>query len=81
MTHWKHDPKEETMTHKKAFDGRLAALAVFAGAAIGYAAIPGAGGVITVCYNTGSNPSGQQRVINAEAGITSVTARTGSARR
>jgi hypothetical protein len=35
---------------------------------IGYAAIPAANGVISSCYNASSNPSGQLRVIDKEAG-------------
>lgn len=35
---------------------------------VGYAAIPDAGGVIHACYNAGSNPTGQLRVIDTEAG-------------
>jgi hypothetical protein len=34
----------------------------------GYAAIPSADGVIHSCYNASSNPSGQLRVIDQEAG-------------
>jgi len=44
----------------------LVVLLASAGAA--YAAIPSADGVIHACYNANSNPSGQLRVIDAEAG-------------
>ena len=45
----------------------LVALVVAASGAA-YAAIPSADGVIHGCYNASSNPSGQLRVIDAEAG-------------
>ena len=45
----------------------LAAIAVLASASVGYAAIPSANGVIHACYNASSNPTGQLRVIDAEA--------------
>lgn len=35
---------------------------------IGYAAIPAANGTISSCYNASSNPSGQLRVIDKDAG-------------
>ena len=41
---------------------------VFAITGIGWAAIPSGDGVIHSCYNASSNPSGQLRVIDAEAG-------------
>ena len=47
----------------------LALLGALAAIGVGYAAIPGAGDVIHGCYNTGSNPSGQLRLIDAEAGV------------
>jgi len=53
---------------RQASIGGLAALAVLAAVVIGYAGIPGSGGVISACYNTGPNPSGLLRVIDAEAG-------------
>ncbi|MEY2513005.1 MAG: hypothetical protein QOJ89_363 [bacterium] len=43
----------------------LAALVV---AGVAYAAIPGSDGVIHGCYNSGTSPSGQLRVIDAAAG-------------
>jgi hypothetical protein len=43
-----------------------ASLTVAAGVA--YATIPDAGGVVHGCYNQGSNPSGQLRVIDTDAG-------------
>ncbi len=46
----------------------LALVAVMAAVGVGYAAIPSANGVINSCYNAGSNPSGQLRVIDIEAG-------------
>lgn len=46
----------------------LALAAALATVGIGYAAIPGADGVINGCYNASSNPSGQLRVIDTEAG-------------
>src|SRR5215208_3712477 len=46
----------------------IATLGVLAAVGAGYAAIPSAGGVIHSCYNASSNPSGQLRVIDAEAG-------------
>lgn len=46
----------------------IAVLGVLATVGVGYAAIPSAGGVIHSCYNAGSNPSGQMRVIDQEAG-------------
>jgi hypothetical protein len=42
--------------------------ALVASVGVGYAAIPGIGGVIHACYNDKSNPSGMLRVIDAEAG-------------
>ena len=41
---------------------------VMAAAGVAAAGIPGADGVIHSCYNASSNPSGQLRVIDAEAG-------------
>jgi hypothetical protein len=41
---------------------------VVAASGAAYAAIPSADGVIHGCYNASSNPSGQLRVIDAEAG-------------
>jgi hypothetical protein len=52
--------------------GSLAAVvfaALVASVGVGYAAIPGAGGVIHACYNDKLNPSGMLRVIDAEAGM------------
>jgi collagen triple helix repeat protein len=46
----------------------MGAVAVLAAVVIGHAAIPGAGGVISACYNVSSNPSGSLRVIDAQAG-------------
>jgi hypothetical protein len=43
-------------------------VALLATVGVGYAAIPSSDGVIHACYNAGSNPSGQLRVIDAEAG-------------
>jgi hypothetical protein len=44
----------------------VAILGIAAGVA--YATIAGSGGVINSCYNASSNPYGQLRVIDAEAG-------------
>ena len=46
----------------------LALTGTLAAVGVGYAAIPGVGGVIHSCYNASSNPSGQLRVIDTEAG-------------
>jgi hypothetical protein len=46
--------------------GLIALVVALSGAA--YAAIPSADGVIHGCFNASSNPSGQLRVIDAEAG-------------
>jgi hypothetical protein len=46
----------------------LAVTGALAVVGVGYGAIPGIGGVIHSCYNAGSNPSGQLRVIDTEAG-------------
>ena len=46
----------------------MALLGVLAAVGVGYAAIPSADGVIHSCYNAGSNPSGQLRVIDQEVG-------------
>lgn len=46
----------------------IATLGVLAVVGVGYAAIPSADGVIHSCYNASANPSGQLRVIDAEAG-------------
>lgn len=46
----------------------IAGLGVLATVGVGYAAIPSSDGVIHSCYNASSNPSGQLRVIDAEAG-------------
>jgi hypothetical protein len=46
----------------------LTLLGILAACGIAYAAIPSADGVIHSCYNAGSNPAGQLRVIDAEAG-------------
>jgi hypothetical protein len=46
----------------------LALVGVVAVAGVAYAAIPSADGVIHSCYNASSNPSGQLRVIDTEAG-------------
>src|SRR5215207_212308 len=43
-------------------------VALLATVGVGYAAIPSSDGVIHACYNASSNPSGQLRVIDAEAG-------------
>jgi hypothetical protein len=40
------------------------------GAGVAYATIPGSDGVIHSCYNAGSNPSGQLRVIDPASGAT-----------
>jgi len=59
------------MRHKLTRRGSIAALAllgVLAAVGVAYAAIPSADGVIHSCYNANSNPSGQLRVIDAEAG-------------
>ena len=47
----------------------IAMLGVLAAVGVGYAGIPSSDGVVHSCYNnTSSNPSGQLRVIDAEAG-------------
>jgi len=46
----------------------LALLGTLAAIGIGYAAIPSSDGVIHGCYNASSNPSGQLRLIDDEAG-------------
>ncbi|MGH2839694.1 MAG: collagen-like triple helix repeat-containing protein [Solirubrobacteraceae bacterium] len=46
----------------------LALVGALAVVGVGYAAIPGPDGVIHSCYNASSNPSGQLRVIDADAG-------------
>jgi hypothetical protein len=46
----------------------LAVLGVLAVVAVGYAAIPGQGGVIYGCYSSGPNAPGQLRVIDNDAG-------------
>jgi hypothetical protein len=46
----------------------IAVAGVLTTVGVGYAAIPSADGVIHGCYNAGSNPSGQLRVIDQEAG-------------
>jgi hypothetical protein len=46
----------------------LALLGAMAAVGVGYAAIPSANGVIHSCYNASSNPSGQLRVIDSDAG-------------
>jgi len=48
--------------------GVIALSGTLAAVGVGYAAIPGSDGVIHSCYNASSNPSGQLRVIDAEAG-------------
>lgn len=51
--------------------GTLAVIALsgtLAAVGVGYAAIPSGDGVIHSCYNASANPSGQLRVIDAEAG-------------
>jgi hypothetical protein len=45
-----------------------AATGLFAAVGVGYAAIPAGDGLISACYNSSSNPSGQLRVVDAEAG-------------
>ena len=46
----------------------LALTGALAAVGVGYAAIPSADGLIHSCYNASSNPSGQLRVIDQEAG-------------
>ena len=46
----------------------LASVGLLAAAGVAYAAIPGDDGVIHGCYNTGSNPSGQLRLIDPATG-------------
>jgi len=53
---------------RRAGIGALATLAVLGAVVVGYANIPGAGGVISACYNITTNPSGSLRVIDAQAG-------------
>jgi hypothetical protein len=43
-------------------------LGILMAVGVGSAAIPSSNGIIHSCYNASSNPSGQLRVINAEAG-------------
>jgi hypothetical protein len=50
---------------RRASIGAIGALAVLAADVVGYAAIPGPGGVISACY---ANTSGSLRVIDAQAG-------------
>jgi Collagen triple helix repeat (20 copies) len=56
-----------SIKRKASFVG-LGLLAVLAVAGVGYAAIPSTDGVIHGCYNASSNPSGQLRVIDSDAG-------------
>ncbi|MDX6678685.1 MAG: hypothetical protein QOE31_2737 [Solirubrobacteraceae bacterium] len=53
---------------RKGQTAALAALGALTIAAAGYAAIPSGDGVIHSCYNASSNPSGQLRVIDQQAG-------------
>jgi hypothetical protein len=46
----------------------LVLLGILTAVGVGYAAIPSSNGIIHSCYNASSNPSGQLRVIDAEAG-------------
>ena len=46
----------------------LGLLGVLGAVGVGFAAIPSADGVINGCYKAGATPSGQLRVIDAEAG-------------
>jgi hypothetical protein len=46
----------------------IAVAGVLATVGVGYAAIPGSDGMIHGCYNASSNPSGQLRVIDVDAG-------------
>lgn len=46
----------------------MLAVALVVGVGIAAGTIPGSDGVIHGCYNTGSNPSGQVRVVDAAAG-------------
>jgi hypothetical protein len=62
---------EEAMKLNLTWRSALATIvfsALVASVGVGYAAIPGIGGVIHACYNDKSNPSGMLRVIDAEAG-------------
>ncbi len=45
-----------------------ALVVLLASTAVSFAAIPGTDGVISVCYNASSNPSGQLRVIDVQRG-------------
>jgi len=56
-----------TLGHKQIVGG-LVATTILAAVLIGSASIPSSGGVIAVCYNLSSNPSGTLRVIDLEAG-------------
>ena len=59
------------MSAKLTRRGSLALIALsgtLAAVGVGYAAIPSSDGAIHSCYNASSNPSGQLRVIDAEAG-------------
>src|SRR5829696_3189903 len=46
----------------------IALLGTLAAVGVGWGAIPSPDGVIHSCYNANSNPSGQLRVIDADAG-------------
>lgn len=48
--------------------GMLAVVGLVVGVGVAAGAIPGSDGVVHGCYNTGSNPSGQLRVIDPAAG-------------
>src|SRR5215217_251596 len=48
--------------------GVIALSGTLAAVGVGYAAIPSSDDAIHSCYNASSNPSGQLRVIDAEAG-------------
>ena len=59
------------MRRKLTRNGSILALllmGVLAAVGVGYGAIPSPDGVIHSCYNANSNPSGQLRVIDADAG-------------
>lgn len=59
-----------TWSRRKVWAGvGIGAAATVAFVSIGYAAIPSATGVISGCYNASSFPSGQLRVIDADAGV------------
>ena len=66
-THPNAEPTHGRLTRRSSITV-LALTGALAAVGVGYAAIPSADGVIHSCYNASSNPSGQLRVIDQEAG-------------